>query len=199
MGRSVEDLLGTPDADDTDAFSLDIGAITDGVSVTWLFQAFRMDRQTVKKKLGRLQPIKMKGGNIPLYDFVQASSRLAPRPEKELREILKTVRPTDLPRDLQAEYWETKLKKQKYERLAGLLWHTDDVVRVFGEACKHIKSSVQLWINTLERKEKLTPSQFETIQKLTDQLLDDMHNRLSGMTLENATPSSVSEDEDENV
>lgn len=202
--RSIDDLIGAePKAPEKEEpFSMDLGVVSEGVTITWLLNAFRMDRSTVKKRLGRLQPIRMLAANQPIYDFVQAASRVAPRTEEDIRKILKTIRPDDLPREMQKDYWDAKLKRQKYEREAGMLWRTEDVMNVFGEACAHIKAATQLWVNTLERKSALTPEQFETIRKLVDGLLVDIHERLSEMPKEGATANVrdlETEFEDEDV
>lgn len=177
--------------DGNDKFnSRDITPTYRGVTVNWLHDAFRMDKTTIKKKLARLEPISYQRGNTPLFDFVQAASYLV-RPRVDLKEYIKTLRPEDLPNDLQKEYWDALLKRQKYMRQAGELWHTNDVIEVFGEAFKQIKTASQLWINQLDRTTGLTPTQLKTLESLVDQLLDDLHTRLTDMQNRKSTGSSA--------
>lgn len=175
--------------------ALDIRDVYRGVTITWLMNAFRMDRSTVKKKMADCVPIKYSRGNIAIYDFVQAASHLA-KPRIDIGEYLKTIKPTDLPAGLQTDYWDALLKRQKYERQAGDLWHTDDVLEVFGEAFKHIKTSTQLWVSRLERTTGLTSEQIEILNKLTDTLLDDMHGKLVSMKKTSTTRSSKESEDD---
>lgn len=161
-----------------------------GVTVNWLRHAFRMDASTIKKKLSMLTPVSYQRGNTPLFDFVQAASYLV-KPKIDLRQYIKNLRPEDLPVDLQKDYWDALTKRQKYMRQAGELWHTSDVIDVFGEAFKHIKTSTQLWVNQLDRQTGLTAEQLRILEKLADQLLDDMHTRLASLKDHRATSSSV--------
>lgn len=193
---SIEDLLGGNEPDDATNAPLEIGPSPDlkevirGVTVTWLMDAFRMDRRSVRKKLADLAPLKYGKGNTPIYDFVQACSYLV-KPKVDIAKYIKTLKAEELPLDLQGDYWDALLKKQKWEERAGELWRTNDVIEVFGEVLKHVKTSTQLWANTIDRKTGLTTEQYAILEKLTDALLDDIHKRLSEMETKRKTPSTA--------
>lgn len=196
--RSIEDLIGGEDETEDDVSnepivigeSPDITQIFRGVTVTWLMQAFRMDRSTVKKRMANCQPLKYGKGNVPIYDFVQACEYLV-KPKVDLDEYLKRLKPEDLPLDLRKEYWEAQLKKQRWEEKAGQLWRTEDVIEVYSEALKHIKTSTQVWASNLDRKSGLTAEQYELLGKMTDRLLSDMHERLLDMQNHKTTANSL--------
>ena len=201
--RSIEDLIGGEDETEDDVAnepivigeSPDITQIFRGVTVTWLMQAFRMDRSTVKKRMANCQPLKYGKGNVPIYDFVQACEYLV-KPKVDLDEYLKRLKPEDLPLDLRKEYWEAQLKKQRWEEKAGQLWRTEDVIEVYSEALKHIKTSTQVWASNLDRKTGLSTEQYDLLISMTDRLLSDMHQRLLEMQSHKTTPNSLDGAED---
>jgi len=201
--RSIEDLIGGEDETEDDVAnepivigeSPDITQIFRGVTVTWLMQAFRMDRSTVKKRMANCQPLKYGKGNVPIYDFVQACEYLV-KPKVDLDEYLKRLKPEDLPLDLRKEYWEAQLKKQRWEEKAGQLWRTEDVIEVYSEALKHIKTSTQVWASNLDRKTGLSTEQYDLLISMTDRLLSDMHQRLLEMQSHKTTPNSSDGAED---
>jgi hypothetical protein len=199
--QTIDDLLGDVAPDDAEDAPIEIGQAPDirqvvrGVTVTWLMDAFRKDRRTVRKRLAELTPLKYGKGNTPIYDFVQACSYLV-EPKIDLDKYLQTLKPEQLPLPLQTEYWDVILKRQKALERAGQLWPTDKVIEVFSEVLKHVKDATQLWATTLDRRTGLTPQQYEVLEKLTDKLLDDIHKRLSQMESLRQTPSSLAEIEE---
>ena len=192
--RSIEDLIGGEPEEANEPFSMAAEDTYRGVTITWLMRAFRRDRSTIQRLLSGLDPIRYDRGNIPMYDFVQAANCIA-TPKVDVAEYMRKLEPADLPPELQIEYWDARLKRQKFMRQAGELWHTEDVIERFGEAFKHIKTSTQLWVNSLERVTGLTPEQYTLVRSLTDDLLKDINERLSEMKASSRTPSTA-EDED---
>lgn len=174
-------------------YDLSLKEIHRGVSVTWLMQAFSMDRTTVRKKLAKLDPIASERGNAEIYNFRQACAYLV-KPKVDIHEYMKSMKPTELPVELQKDYWDARAKRQKYELNAGMLWRTTDVQEVFGEAFKHIKTSVQLFISTIERTSEMTPAQRKTLENLCDGMLVDLHQRLVSMKDSKRTASSLESD-----
>lgn len=175
---------------------LQIDDIYRGVSITWLMNAFRMDRPTVKRRVAELKPIKRARGNIPIYDFVQAAEYLV-EPKVDIEKHLKRMRPEELPHHLQTAVWDAKLKRQKYEIQAGDLWRTEDVIAVYSEAFKSIKSAVQLWVSSLERTAGMTPDQYEMMERMSGELLEDLYSRLTEMKQEEQTPSALQREAEE--
>jgi hypothetical protein len=159
--------------------SLDLTDVHAGVTPFWLASVFGMGIATVKKKLAGCPPIK-KHRNGTLYDLRQAVNFIA-APKVDAEKYIKSMRPEDLPIDLQKEYWQAKRERRKYEEDIGELWRSEDVLSVLGEAFAHIKSSTQLWAATIERTKGLTPDQQTTLVALTDRLLDDLHEKLIQM------------------
>lgn len=168
-----------------------------GVSITWLSQAFRMDRQTVKKRLARLDSVANGHAGQPVYDFVQAAAYLV-KPKVNVAEYIKGLKPTDLPVILQDQYWASQLKRQQFEVKAGNLWPTDDVLEVFGRTFLLLKDTMQLWVENLNEASRsgLTNEQRKLLTAMVDGLQADLHRNLIEMPKQHKTRSQLAELDD---
>jgi len=188
----IDDLLG-PDPAEVSAPSVyGLREVHGGVSLSWLAQVFKMDRQTIKRRLAHCPPIRLARGNTPLFDLTQAAAYLV-TPKVDIAAWIRSLRPQDLPPGLQKEFWDARLKRQRWEREAGDLWHTRDVLDVLGEAFKRIKETAQLWTDDVERAHGLTAEQRITLTRLVDGLQDDLHERLVEMAGARRTSSLAAE------
>lgn len=195
MADDFDDILG---GDDFEDLPLDHPqspqVITDlhgGVTITFLAQVFGMAKHTVRKRLGDLPPLR-RVRNAPIYNFVQACSYLV-EPKIDIQEYLKTIRPSELPPALHKDFWDAMNKRQKWAEAAGELWHTEDVMEVFGEVFKLIKSTSQLWVDSLDRVRELTPEQRGALVTAVDGLLDEVHTNLVRMPSESQTGNLASQ------
>ena len=76
--------------------------------------------------------------------------------------------------------------------MAGDLWHSSSVLEVLGETFKSIKTTTQLWVDTIdESKTPLSNDQREALIILVDKLMGDLHEALVGNARSNATESFV--------
>lgn len=195
MRDDLSDLMGAPAAPEP-AFSLDIRQVHRGVSASWLMEAFRLDRVTVRKRLADCPSIKKEGGNRPIYDFVQAAGYLV-TPKLDMAKIVKSLKPEQLPNEMQKDYWDALIKKQKYELQAGELWRTEDVLETLGEVFKRIKTSMQLWVDDLDRRRGLTKEQRIELVKMVDSLQSDIHEKLVALPKSRSTPSALNSGTDD--
>lgn len=193
-----DDLLGIPITADTGPSSLDDdqGEVDDtnvfaGVTRTWLADVFRMDSTTVKKRLSNC-PTSGKRRGHPVYDLVLAAQYLVP-PRVDVSEYIKAMRPNDLPPILQSAYWDAQKKRQDWEINAGELWKTDDVVEVFSETFKVIKTSVMLWSDNLEQTHGLTDTQRKALTEMSDALMADIYTSLVKQHQRQQTPSQLAQ------
>lgn len=200
--RSRQPKAATPASDDFDIDDLiggepGIGAemkideVWRGVSVTWLAQAFGMDNATVRKRIANCPPIG-KQRNYDIYSLRQAAQYLV-EPKIDIGQYLKSLRPTDLPSYLQDAYWSAMLKRQKYEENARDLWRSDDVLNVFGELAMTFKSTVQLWVENLDRVHGLTPEMRLTMTQQGDNLLEEIARILVESPSKRRTGSTADE------
>lgn len=171
--------------------NLNVADVMHGVTVGWLSQAFSMDPTTVKKKLRDCPPIhRRKAGFV--YDLKQAAPYLVP-PVFDVDQYLKTMRPSDLPNQLQEAYWSAMRKRQQWEADAGHLWRTEQVMEVLGEVFKQIKFAIQLWPDEVERAAGLSNEQRVMLTNMGDTLQADIHKRLVTMPETRKTPSTITE------
>lgn len=183
-----DDLIGSGTSGLEDG--LDLAVVYGGVSASWLAHVFGMDKNTVKKKLAKCTIV---GWNkaTPLYTIKEASGYLV-APKVDMLTYLKGLRYNDLPPMLQAAFWDGQLKRQKWEENAGELWRTADVLDVFSNLAKELKSTVQL---LPERVNGLTDAQRMELTQRCDGLLDEIYNMLVTAPSRGATPSSLTEPE----
>lgn len=175
----------------------DISGLHAGVTVSWLAQAFRMDPKTVKARLAKCPVLKAHQRGY-IYEFRVAVAYLIP-PQVDIGEYLQTVKIKDLPTRIQAEYWQAMRARQIWEREAGNLWRTEDVLSKFGEVFSIFKSTTQLWGEDLERSVVLSIEQRDFLMARIDSLLDDLYLKLTTLPQQSATPSSLGEHSDDIV
>ncbi len=174
--------------------SHDLVTVKNGVSVYWLAQAFKMTPENVRRRLAECPPLKRNTKGFR-YDLRTAASYLID-PQIDIESYLKNMRSTDLPANLQKEIWDARLKRQKWEAQAGELWHTQDVMAVLSSTFAIIKSTVQLWPDTVERQTGLTDEQRELLIALGDSLQDEVYQGLTDAARERSTLPSLSLIED---
>jgi len=193
----VDDLLGTAEpVYPPEIFNMDLRNVSRGVSITWLMQAFEMDRNTVKKRLADCPPIKMGAGQQPLFKLSQAAAYLV-KPRFDTKTYIKNMNINDLPPFLRKEVWEARLKEQRWKEKAGDLWHTADVTETFAEVFKLIKNQMQLWVDNLARVEALTDAQNRHFIGAVDQLQQDLHHELIELPKQRKTTSQLADVEDD--
>lgn len=202
----IDDLLGAaaPEDDDFDDLPLDhpespqvITDIHGGVTITFLAQVFGMAKHTVRKRLADLPPMR-RSRNAPIYNFVQACSFLV-EPKVDIKEYLKTIRPSELPPALHKDFWDAMNKHLKWSEAAGDLWHTEDVMGVFGEVFKLVKTTSQLWVDNLERIRELTPDQRDALVRAVDGLQDDVYRALVELPKQRQTVNVAAQVDDEGL
>lgn len=166
-----------------------------GVTITWLASIFRMNRETVQRRLGACPVIRRTVGDQPLFDIAQASAFLV-KPKIDIADWVRSLRPADLPPYLQSEFWDAQNKRQKWEENAGDLWRTEKVVEVFADVFKTIKETVQLWTDLVERKQGLTGEQRALLTQMTDGLQDDLYKKLIEFSKTQQTHNTLAEMKD---
>lgn len=150
--------------------------ILGGVTVQFLSEIFRMKAATVRRRLAECE-VRRYEGQSAIYDLPEAAAYLID-PKVDLREFFRTLRPEELPAQLQKDVWDAQLKRQKWMENAGELWHTTDIVETLGEMFKTIKSTVQLWQDNIDQIDQLTDKQREALSQSCDGLLHRIHESL---------------------
>lgn len=163
--------------------------VANGVTVFWLAKHFGLQVSTVRQKLAGCPAVAKKSSGW-LYLIKDAAPYLV-KPKMDPEALIKSMRSQDLPPTLQAQFWQANLARQKWEKAAGELWDTGSVLECFGEVFKILKVSTQLWPDTVEKMAGLTDEQREVLQNQIDVMLTEIRDRISEMSRERSTPSSV--------
>ncbi len=185
----LDDLLGPSESKELPA----LREFWKPVGTTFLADVFRREVRTVKKKLASCA-IKgwttHKGTKVPLYDFVEAAGYLVD-PKVDLLTWIKSQRAQDLPHHINDQFWKAMLGKQKWEREARNLWHTTDVLDVFGTVAMTIKETMQLWVENLPGKSTMSTEQYKALTQMVNALKADIHLQLVELPAKGQTYSSV--------
>jgi hypothetical protein len=189
---SRPDLVGK---ESQDGFEIDIRHNLNGVTISWLTTMFRMDRNTVRKRLAGCPEIRRGSGDTPVFDLAQAAAYLV-KPKIDIREWVKSLRPADLPPYLQSEFWDAQNKRQKWEENAGDLWRTNAVIEAFADTFKLIKETMQQWTDNIERREGLTSEQRAILMQMNDGLQDELYQKLVEFSKKRKTPNQLDEMKD---
>lgn len=167
----------------------DIEEVRNGVSSYWLSQAFRMTPESIRRRLATC-PVISKGAKGVRYDLKKAASYLVD-PKIDFDHYLRNMKSTDLPASLQKEIWDARLKRQKWEVHAGELWRTSDVMAVLSSTFAIVKSTIQLWPDTIERQTGMTNQQRESLIALGDALQDEIYQNLIEAAKDRSTRASL--------
>lgn len=168
--------------------------ILGGVTIFWLAKAFGMEVSTVRKRLADCPPMARRTSGF-LYSLPVAAQYLV-KPRVDLQHYLEGLKPIDLPQQLQGPYWDAQIKRQKFETMMKELWHSEDVMAVFGEVFKAVKFSIQLWPDTLERATGFSDEDRELLVTLADAMQDQIYGSIVRLSQEKGTPSALVRFED---
>lgn len=167
--------------------------LTRPLSITFLCQIFSLDRKTAIKRLTGIDPKGYhRSGHSPLYGFPEAARALVGT-KAITADGLKRLTAADLPSALSKDMWDARLKEQKWRQLAGELWPTEDVMEVFGDAFKVLKTTTQLWADSMAEDLALDDAVRQDIVKRVDELQRLIHEALVKMPLEKSTKSQEAE------
>ena len=152
--------------------------IYEGATMTDLRYMFGLKHGEVRIKLASLKPCGERSG-FPIYKIRDAARLLVP-PADDAEQVARILRMahTELPNTLRKEFWQAETSRQKFQREAGDLWATSEIVEFVGGAFKTLRLSLQLLADAVEREGTLTDTQRLTIQRLVDATLDDMRERM---------------------
>ena len=172
-GRGLDDLGG-------------INALVRPVTKGTLAAVFRLDKQTVAKRLARCPS---KGhGNRQLYDFVEAASYLV-KPQMTPQEFIRTLNTADLPPQINMVFWESQRRRIKFKIEAQEAWETADVLEVLGDVFMTIKDTLQMATEEMRERARLTDDQTDMFDAYIDELRESLRQKLVEMPKQKQTPS----------
>lgn len=164
-------------------------AMYEGLTMYDIEQLFKVTRRTVQRKLSGFPPTGKRGA----YDtwLCKNIAGLFIKPIGSMEEYIKAARPGDLPNELQKEYWNGLRAKQAFMAQEGHLWQTDRVIELFGQAFQHVRTSLLLLPDKLERRSALTDAQRQNIQGGIDAALDGMRTGLQDAFKDSTEPRDL--------
>lgn len=163
------------------------------VSVPFLAQEFGLSAPTVKTRLAGLKPADTGNRGEPLYRISEAATLLVGKQRltaTDIEKAMKSVRPQDLPAMTQAVYWDAMRKRQAWERDAGQLWRTEDVLDVLTDMFRVLRETIRLWADEIDSESRLTSEQLGYLRKHTDKLQETIHKKLQAIQMQRETPPS---------
>lgn len=164
-------------------------------SITALSQIFKLDKLTVRKRLVEAEVAGKGRGDAPLYYIREAAPYLV-KPKLDIAATLKSMRTQDMPVHIRKEFWQAKESELRYKTRAGELWHTQDVIAVFGKVFSEIRDSLQTWDNTLDQATSLTDGQRKLIRQMLFGLQENIHVKLVELPQSGNTSSVLLSDDE---
>lgn len=160
-----------------DSDSITNGILYEGASLLQLAKLFEIDGKFIKGKIQGLEPCGTRLGH-PIFKVKDAAPYLI-KPRFTEEEFVKKMTKYDLPATVTREYWQGKRAQQIYQKEAGELWPTEEVVNHISEIIKIITSNLRLVPNLIERKEQLTNSQKALIFSVIDDIMAQLHDKIN--------------------
>lgn len=149
-------------------------------SIAQLALDFELSRQTVTKRLTDCKPSGVVRG-YPGYTLKDAAPYILAPDFERLQtgvEEPEEIDPDKLPPDMQKDYWDAQLKKQKFAREDGHLWDTLEVIEVLSESFKSLSQKLRTLPDVLERRAGLDADQVEKAQEILFEAQQSMHDAL---------------------
>lgn len=173
------------------------GDVLRGVTVSFLAEVFHLDPKTVRAKLATC-PVLSRPQQGPRYDLAVAAPYLVTPIFDVKTAILDLARKDKLPAEVSDKFWSSMTRRQAWERNAGELWRTSEVMDVFSEVFLLIKSTMTLWVEEVDRAKGITAAQREVILELVDALQNEISEKLkSSEAGRDVEPSIVRKNDEE--
>lgn len=150
--------------------STEMRLLYNGASVSELGLIFDMSSHEVNRRIvGKVIPLTAEA-KVPKYRIRDAAPYLC-NVVFDPEEFIRNLTPSKMPPALSDAFWKGQRNKQKWEEDRGDLWRTERVISVLADVFKSFRMTVQMFGDTLEQQEELTPRQRQIIQDLGDGLI----------------------------
>lgn len=145
-----------------------------GASVNQLSQLFGIDRRTVTDRLKDSPPNGQRSG-FPIFQISEVAELLVHgyMTGGQVSDAQKRKRA-----DKEKDYWDAKLKEQKYLENEGDLWNTAKVLEIFAMVFKLFRETIVVYLDNLEHESGLPTDVIIKTKKITDGLLIEIRKKL---------------------
>lgn len=171
--------------------------IYEGLNLSQMEKAFRMDHRQLVEKLKDCPPSGIRNG-VAIWRIHEAAPHLV-KPMYDVEAYIKRMNHADLPKNLTKEFWAGLKSKQDYELRAGDLWPTSKVVEKVGELFKLVRMTTLLTVDTLERQVELTEKQRSIVKNLMDGMLNELHKSIQEKFADTTTHGEEEPEDDDSL
>lgn len=147
------------------------------VGVTFLANIVGKQPKQIQKRLEKCPVVKWENNRSPLYDFMTAMSYLIP-PRGNIEEWFGQQNTASLPAYINKMFWDSAAQRNRVMLQSNDLWHSEDVMVVFGRVATAIRTKTNMWIEDLPEKELLTDKQYNALVDAKNRLIDEIRNIL---------------------
>lgn len=155
-------------------------ALFRGFTVTQLSELFHMKRQNVERRIAGVRPSEINDRGVPIYPIVDVAPKLVDLEltDDMIYDAMMKFNPKDFPAFSNKMFWEGMIQRRKYQKEAGELWHTDDVVAVASTAFNNLRLSLLLLPDELITEGGLNEAQSRIVQKRIDDAIEELNANL---------------------
>lgn len=149
---------------------------TGEATMSQIAKLFGTDAKTLPQRMKGIVSVGRRNG-YKVYNIAEAASRLV-KPGYEIEQFIRQMSPQEMPPLLQKEYWNGQRARQAYEKEAGNLWPTADVVELLGVASQGIRQVLILVTDDVDREEGFTDGQRKVFRRIMDAGIVAMKEKL---------------------
>lgn len=162
------------------------------VGVTYLAKVVGKQPRQIEKRLEKC-PVHTwsghQGKQVPMYDFLTAMAYLIP-PRGNIEDWFAQQNAASLPPYVNKMWWDSAHQRNRVMLSSNDLWHTEDVLVVFGRVAMTIRQEVKMWVEDLPEKELLTDQQYTALVDAGNRLVDSIRETLTKLPSETFSMSS---------
>lgn len=147
------------------------------VGITFLANIIGKQPKQIQKRLEKCPVHTMKDARTPLYDFMTAMSYLIP-PRGNIEEWFGQQNTASLPAYINKMFWDSAAQRNRVMLQSNDLWHSDDVMVVFGRVANAIRAHTNMWIENLPDKDTLTTEQYNALVDAKNEMLVELRQIL---------------------
>jgi len=150
-----------------------------GATIAQIARLFGTSNYLAGQALADLAPIGSRRGS-PVYLIKDAAPYLikAPIDKEEIERVIQNMKPADLPKQLQKEFWSALRARQAYRKEAGDLWPTTKVIEHVGDLYKLVSMSSRLTSDAVERQVELSEAQRKLIKDQMNGMLKNLEHMI---------------------
>lgn len=157
------------------------------VGITFLADVVGKQPKQIAKRLEKCpvaEWVSHQGKQHPQYDFLTAMAYLVP-PRGNIEDWFAQQNAASLPPYVNKMWWDSTMQRNRVMLSSNDLWHTDDVMLIFGRVVMTIRQEVKMWVEDLPEKELLSDKQYNALIDAGNRLVDsirDVMTKLEGKT-----------------